>query len=55
MSFLNWFCIAYTVFILICLVWTMIAIKKAPEVNPKEAFLKGDIKHEDSTKENKEE
>lgn len=54
MSFLNWFCIIYTVITLICFVWTMIAIKKAPSVDPKELFLRGDMKPKDLIKENKE-
>lgn len=50
MSFINWFCIAYTVFTLICFVWTMFAIKKAPLVDSKEPFLRGDMKPEDLEK-----
>lgn len=47
MSWLNWFCIIYTIITIICFVYTLYAIKHAPVIDPQKPFLKGDI----STKE----
>ena len=55
MTFVNWFCIIYTIITLICFCWVLYAIHHAPSVDPTKPFLKGDITKEDLEKDEKEE
>lgn len=55
MTFINWFCIIYTIITVGCFCWVIFEVKHAPSVDPTEPFLKGDINKEDLEEDKKEE